>query len=144
MILRKAPPAIRKLKLGLFKRWKEQNDEWGNSVLACLLLCREGRCGVEVVYHNICMTNFRLKNPETSKKKGRPVDVTIQHLYERIGLEDKADGELYTIKDFLVKMKEFNDNQDVNFFRKNNKKETKGTFWGPYLFSSQNFQEDQT
>ena len=92
----------------MIERCKERTDDWGDRILARLLLCNDLVAEV-AVYHSSCMAKFRLKS-ESSKEKGRPEDVITKELFEKTctWLESEADRELYTIDDLFMKMQEFN------------------------------------
>ena len=88
----------------LLKRCDERGGEWGEEVRQRLLTCND-LCAEEAIYHNKCMTKFRLK-VSSSNKKGRPKNATMMDNFAKVcnWLEDKSDCETYTIAELHEKM----------------------------------------
>ena len=68
----------------------------------------------EAKYHHACITSFRLWD-ESIKKKGRPIDSEMSSGFEKLctWLEERADCELYTLKELQAKMQELNNSGAV-------------------------------
>ena len=119
----------------LIDRCKERNDEWGNVVLGKLQSCND-LVAEEAVYHSSCMTNFRLY-VQTENARGRPTDTTMLDVFYRTceWLENVADSELYTINEFLVKMRELNNGEDVTYSVRTVKKKLQEYYENRICFS---------
>ena len=82
------------------------------------MLFRQDNCNdlvaEEAKYHHACMTSFRLWDVST-KKKGRPIDSKMSTGFEKFctWLEERADCELYTLKELQAKMQELNSSDAV-------------------------------
>ena len=92
----------------LAARAKERDDEWGKKVLFRLDNCND-LVAEEAKYHHACITSFWLWD-ESTKKKGRPIDSEMSSGFEKLctWLEERADCELYTLKELQAKMEELN------------------------------------
>ena len=74
---------------------KENNDNWGQAVLARLEACND-LVAAEAVYHSSCMINFKLNVGENSGTKGRPRNDSMT----------EALGVAYTLKSFGENLKD--------------------------------------
>ena len=119
----------------LIDRCKERNGEWGNVVLGKLQSCND-LVAEEAVYHSSCMTNFRLY-VQTENARGRPTDTTMLDVFYRTceWLENVADSDLYTINEFLVKMRELNNGEDVTYSVRTVKKKLQEYYENHICFS---------
>ena len=97
----------------LAARAKERDDEWGKKVLFRLVNCND-LVTEEAKYHHACITSFRLWD-ESTKKKGRPIDSEMSSGFEKLctWLEERANCELYTLKELQAKMHELNSSDAV-------------------------------
>ena len=97
----------------LAARAKERDDEWGKKVLFRLDNCND-LVAEEAKYHHACITSFRLWD-ESTKKKGRPIDSEMSSGFEKLctWLEERADCELYTLKELQAKMQKLNNSDAV-------------------------------
>ena len=83
-----------------------RGNKWGEEVLSCYLSCND-LVAEDAVYHNKCMTNFRLSVP-SENRCGSTTDQILMNNFKCAcdWLEDEADSKLYTFNETYCKIKE--------------------------------------